>query len=284
MEIIDTHLHVSPDTANGCDRVHDDLTMHSHQSGYMEPCVDVESCIALMSRENVSRGVLVQPNHLAYDHRYLSEAVRSHPETFSGIGCVNPVAQEAPRQLEALVLEARLSGVRLRPYMYRSYGLADARSFPLWAKSGELGTVICIYMAWTQAAGLERMLRQFPEVPVVIDHCGMPDLSPEKREMSVGAILRLSEYPNVYIKVSGPAIATRTDNAEDCASAFIAQLLGAFQASRLMWGSDYPNSAGNENYAEALNRFVAEDGDLGLTDAQRQWFLGGTARAVWGFA
>lgn len=282
LKIIDAHLHLWPDGAANESANHGNSTMHAHHGPPPDLTATIESYLDLMQAHGVSHAAIVQPSFLGFDHSYISKALRDHPGRFVGIGLIDPVAPEVAGRLESLIGEDGLSGVRLRPYMFRAYGLADRRCLPLWEKACELRVPLCIYMEWTQAAGLERMLAQFPDVPVVIDHCGLPDLSAEKKEISTRAILRLAEYTNTFIKVSGQYSFSKSEYPYANTRDLMSELLKAFGADRMMWGTNFPLILQHEGYGGALD-LIRNHYDF-LTDEDREWILGGTAARVWNFS
>lgn len=278
---IDAHLHVWPNraTEGGKDA---DYTQSGNQGGGAPTMTaTIEEYLPLMQAHGISKAVLVQPSHLGYDHGYLTRILRDHPGRFAGVGLIDPIAPDAADRLENLVREEGLSGIRLRPHLFRSYGIADQRSFPLWNKAAELKTPVCVYMEWTQAAGLERMLGQFPDVTVVIDHFGLPDLSPEKEEVSVRAVLRLGQYPNAYLKVSGQYGFSKSVYPYSNTNDLTRQALQSFGPSRMVWGTDFPLVLLHEGYDGAL-RLVRQHYEF-LSDEERTWILGKTAGSLWSF-
>ena len=100
--------------------------------------------------------------------------------------------------------------------------------------------------------------------------------------------LALSNLPNTYVKVPGlgeftgrpPRLAPefRFDNV----SPLIEMVRDTFGVRRMMWGSDFPPSAGREGYGntlEGVRTYPAwADSD------EVEWVMGKTAVGVWGFS
>lgn len=100
-------------------------------------------------------------------------------------------------------------------------------------------------------------------------------------------MLALAKYPTVYMKVPGlgeistRAMPVRTPFPLDDAPPLIEMAIEAFGANRLMWGSDFPPSAGREGYGNALRLPMQQVGFVSQTD--RDWVFGKTAETLWKF-
>lgn len=85
---------------------------------------------------------------------------------------------------------------------------------------------------------------------VVVDHFGRPDPALGVRDPGFGYLLQQAGSGRVWVKLSAPY---RIWPAADCAASgrqATAQLLQAFAAERLLWGSDWPHTqhAGQASY------------------------------------
>ncbi len=147
--------------------------------------------------------------------------------------------------------------------------------------------------------GPDEVARRHPDLVVVVDHLGMrqnPTFgldSPPFRDLP--ALLALADHPNVRVKVSGvPTLSAAGYPFEDLWES-LDQVVAAFGADRLMWGSDISRVMGRagtirlapegreyakHTYAEAL--FYLKHTDR-LTAEQREWLLGRTAATVLGW-
>jgi L-fuconolactonase len=143
-----------------------------------------------------------------------------------------------------------------------------------------------------QLPALRRFLREWPQLPAVIDHAAKPPLhlawdSTELVEWRT-RMAELAALPRVCCKVSGlvtelPASATTSPVAIAAAlrPAWHA-LLEQFGPSRLMWGSDWPVlglATSYDDWVGACDLLLAE-----LTPAERADVLQGTARRFYAIA
>lgn len=98
---------------------------------------------------------------------------------------------------------------------------------------------ICI--SHIQMANTIKMLRQCPNVQFVLDHIGKPDIKNQVFEPWRREIKELSEFPNVWCKVSG--LVTEADQQhwknEDL-KPYLDYVIECFGFDRVMYGGDWP--------------------------------------------
>lgn len=125
--------------------------------------------------------------------------------------------------------------------------------------------------------------RAVPELRFVLDHGGKPDIRSGRMQPWREDIAALAALPNVSAKLSGLFTPSGIDGALDGAQLarvrpYSDELLQAFGAQRLMFGSDWPVSSTTGSYAAVL---AATVGLLSaLAEAERAAVFGGTA-ASW---
>lgn len=97
-----------------------------------------------------------------------------------------------------------------------------------------------------QAEG-DQWLRLGPELAsapsplrIVIDHAGRPPVGDGPRSEAFQALLRLADREGVAVKLSGPMRYSRRPPPYDDVDPFVAAVVRAFGARRLVWGSDWP--------------------------------------------
>jgi predicted TIM-barrel fold metal-dependent hydrolase len=125
-------------------------------------------------------------------------------------------------------------------------------------------------------AGLvERYLRRFPRLAVIVDHCGMPWQGGDAEALD--EVLALAAYPNAALKWShAQDIFGVTDYPYDGLSPFLRRAIDAFGAERIMWASDHTSIKG-QSWAELL--FCLRDSPH-LSQVEKELILGGTVRRV----
>jgi L-fuconolactonase len=124
---------------------------------------------------------------------------------------------------------------------------------------------------------LEPYAERFPDLRLVIDHCGAPQQRRVPAE-ALDPVLRLARYRNVTLKWShAPFFFAATPYPFPDAVALLQRALGAFGPERIMWGSDFTVTAEFASWAEEL--FYIRDA-AALSSPNKEWILGRTARHV----
>ena len=121
-----------------------------------------------------------------------------------------------------------------------------------------------------------------PDLPMVIDHLAKPPIASGDYDAWKADMRAAAEFPNVYAKVSG--LNTAADP-ERWTGADLVESIGfaieVFGAERLMFGSDWPVAILAGDYAKVWAETNVALDELGLTGADREAVLGGTATAFY---
>jgi L-fuconolactonase len=268
--IVDTHLHpLSPDSA-AYPRV---------PAARFQGVNTADDIVAHLKHAGVDRALAVQFFGVyGDDNSYVADTVAAYPQTFAGVGCVDPLAPDAAEVLASWtargVYGLRLFTPRDRPDLIRWPD--ESAAYPLYDAAAALETPVCLSI---QPAALEcvgSLARRFPALTLVLDHLGnvpLDDSAPETQ-----ALLALGQEPNVYVKFCTQNFATVADRSR--IPAFIRTLAGPFGAARLMWGSNYPVNKGSESepYRDLLKQGFMAVSQFG--DGAVEQILGGTATRV----
>jgi L-fuconolactonase len=93
----------------------------------------------------------------------------------------------------------------------------------------------------TQLAEANTLIKQLPELPIVIDHIAKPNIKKGECENWIKEIKAMAQYPNVYCKISGMATEAQWDTwTMDTLKPYIDTVVEAFGTERIMFGSDWP--------------------------------------------
>ena len=271
--IVDTHVHV----------VAEDQDAYPFDSAglpgrwYLESPCSAEGLIEQMDATGVDRAILVQGvGAYSFDNRYATDSARRHARRFVSAVCVNPHEADAADTLARWAREGETRGVRLFTLGQRGFSIDDDLAAPLWRTAADLGLHVIVTLLADQLPVLDRVLAQYPEIAVSLDHCAFPALAGppwnEQRDL-----LALARHANLHLKVSTHVLDAAAEATGDPA-AFVPVLADAFGADRLMWGSDFCQTH-DRSYAElvALGRRAFGC----LPDADRDAGLGGTALRLW---
>lgn len=186
----------------------------------------------------VSRFVVVQPSFYGTDNTLLLDTLAALGPRGAGVAVLDP---ERTGEGDAQRLAASgIRGLRLNLYSTSSAGPGLANRFAATAGLAKRMRahveVVADMPVLIQAADL---LAQ-AEVPIVIDHYGLPEQARPDGEAGQ-ALLALVQRPHVWMKLSAPYRSTgdRLGIAPD--PPWLAALLQAAPA-RCVWGSDWPHT------------------------------------------
>ncbi|ACA15329.1 amidohydrolase 2 [Methylobacterium sp. 4-46] len=225
---IDTHAHVFT-------RALPLAGERRYAPGYDAPIADY---LAMLDRNGMSHGVLVQPSFLGTDNSYMLEALRTAPERLRGIAVVAPEAE--PDFLADLGRQG-VVGIRLN-----LIGRPDPDfGALLWkrhlARLAELGWQVEVQV---EAHRLPALLPPLLAVglPIVVDHFGRPDPRLGIDDPGFRYLLDSGAAGRVWVKLSAAYRNNSGAASEQTANAASHQLLAALGPKQLLWGSDWPHT------------------------------------------
>jgi predicted TIM-barrel fold metal-dependent hydrolase len=274
---IDIHPHViSTDTSR-----YPNAPVGGHKSNWShERPVSAEQMIAAMNEAGIAKSALVQASTCyGHDNSYVADSVAAHPDRFTGVFSVDPLAPDAPEKMRYWA-GRNLTGMRLftagSTMLNQADWVDDPRSFPAWECASELGIPVCMQMTVKAIPQLIHMLERFPKVKVILDHLAKPSLSDGPPYVGAADVFHLAGYKNLFLKVS-PHTVAEAQNGKATHATFFPLLVSKFGAPRITWGSNYPASKGAlpdllKASQAALSVVSAEDCD---------WIFAGTALTLY---
>ncbi len=270
---IDAHVHVwTPDLKNY------PLAEGFVREDMKPPSFTPEELFSHARPLGVSKIVLIQMSYYRYDNSYMLDMMHKHAGSFSGVAVIDENSRPAETMLEMKAKGVR--GFRIRPQSnspqqwLRSEGMKA-----MWRCGAEHGLAMCHLIDAKYLPSVDRMCREHPDTPVVIDHFARIGIDGVVREHDIQALCNLARHRKVSVKTSafyalGKKQAPYTDLLP-----MIRRLLDAFGPERLMWASDGPFQVVNgHHYGPSINLILKHYPDLSAGD--RQWLLRKTAARV----
>jgi predicted TIM-barrel fold metal-dependent hydrolase len=301
MMVFDTHAHVlSPDR--------EAYPYGPLRGGAVAPVspmdFPVEELVAQMDACGIAHACLVQRATLyGYDNRYALDAAAAYPGRLAPVLVLDAQDPASCSQLRELTSEHTLAGLRIvAPTLTKddTEWLAGDQARAFWRQAVDLGlSVAVILYRLNHSAGLAALrdiVREFRDIPILIDHVGLPHPStPEKKwaeanghnyaipadaDFGIGELLApFEELEHVHFKATDINFDRLADAGLDAAR-FVWALAGRFGAERLLWGSDVGQSPAP--YAEKVERLQAAV--VSLDAAEQEALLSGNALRIYGHA
>ena len=192
-------------------------------------------------------------------HDAIAALAREQPGRIYGVVSMNPHIDEDRylREVERCVRDLGFVGLKLHPYGHACPpGAKDADK--VFRAAEEFKLPLIIHTGLGAPYALPSLIipraKQFPRAKIVMAHAGA-------YIYTVEAFIVAAECPNVYLETSW------------CAAHRIRGLIDQFGAERVMFGADIPQNISTE---------LAKYNSIGLTAAQLEQCLAGTAREVFG--
>ena len=251
--------------------------MGTAQSRWFDaPALAVDDLLQRMDDTGIDRAVLVQAfSSYQYDNRYTADAAAAHPDRLAS-SCIIDLEHDAASMVRFWIGERGARAIRLF--------LRNADSdWLLRPTSDEVFDEIARHGAIAQVVGLDADLPRLlqaatrrPEIPFLLDHCGMPDLRGGPSYPHATNLFALADVANISVKLS-THVFTHAKQGGSTAAEIAQRVVATFGAPRVMWASDY--SVLGLVYADCVAE--AEEACAGLAPGDRDLVLGDAASAMW---
>lgn len=266
--------------------------------------VTADALIALMDTYHVAQACLVQRGHVyGYDNSYILDSAARYPGRLHPVVILDTQDPATPALYRDMVLNQHVRGLRManaRPWHLDTAWMSSPQALEVWRVCADLGTPVTLIMFMNQLPYLLPLLkivaRQFPELPILLDHGAMPYgmtqyevglarqngepiLMPPAPHFGIDRTIALFEdVPNVHFKITEINM-ERCDAAGLRPARLVRRMVDSFGPQRLMWGSDVGQSmlwpyAEKTSMARAAADFLDAD--------ERGAFLHDNAARVYG--
>jgi predicted TIM-barrel fold metal-dependent hydrolase len=189
--------------------------------------------------------------------------------------------------LEAHAARANVRGIRQIVNWHadpaRTYGPRDLLLDPQWragyALLARYGLSFDLQLYPSQMATAAALAAANPDVPVIVNHAGMPtDRDDAGLKAWRDGLALLAERPNVSCKISGLAMIDRAWTV-DSLRPFVLQVIETFGPNRCMFASNFPVEKVHGSFGGFYEAYDTITADFG--DAERTLLFGGTAAQVY---
>ncbi|MCB1478072.1 MAG: amidohydrolase family protein [Rhodobiaceae bacterium] len=220
--MIDTHVHLIDPRRFPFPPGSEGYVPKRDETGTLEQLLDV------MAANGVSKAILVAASVYGADNASMIAAATVHPDRLGIVASPDPDDDASVERVAAL---PGVVGIR--------FNLKDDKRFRddpdkvkrLLRGATDAGLAVCLL---GPPSAVLHILGENDRARVVLDHMGRPDL-----DGGLPALRELSRRPNTWLKLSGGFRISRGPDWTHPGSK-LSQVVEAFPANRLLWGSDWP--------------------------------------------
>ena len=281
-ELIDSHQHL--------------WVMSERRYDWIEPSYGViyddftpERLQPSIAPSGVTGSVLVQAADTYEDTFYMLDIANKYDFVRGVVGFI-PLDRtaEAARALEIFKRDPYFKGVR---NLTHNYADAKYESDDKWIlRPSVLDTLAIVEQSGlafdyvvtneTHLANVKTLAEKFPNLKIVIDHFGKPNIAGKVMEPWASQMSELGQYSNVYGKFSGLNTASAAGWTVADWQPYVDHMVGSFGAQRILMGGDWPVIELMNNYVDVWHAQVAAVANYSAED--QEWIKSKTAISVYG--
>jgi predicted TIM-barrel fold metal-dependent hydrolase len=240
----------------------------------------VDSLIAAMDEAGVEKAAVVHSSTTyGFDNSYVVDSCKRYAGRLLAVGSVDVLQRDAPDVIRGWV-DRGLGGLRVftggSTKDFDPSELDDPRAYPAWELLGELGLTMCIQTGPVGLAAVVSLAKRFPDVPIILDHLGRPDVTDGAPYAAAQSLWDLARVESIYLKLT-PRIMGDSKKGAATPETLFPKIVETFGARRLAWGSNFPTSPGtlSEILATAKDRLST------LSAEDQEWIFHNTAQHLY---
>jgi predicted TIM-barrel fold metal-dependent hydrolase len=275
MHYIDAHVHVwTPDT-----------TRYPLAPGFkkenMKPAsFTPEELFKHCKPAGAQRINLIQMSFYGFDNSYMLDMIAKHPDVFVGTAVINPLGKDPAREMGDLA-KKRVRAFRIHPRLTEEpieKWLRPEGYKKMFAAGARNNQAMACLIGPDALPELDRMCKEYPDTPVIIDHLARIGFDGAIRDADVDHLCAMAQHKKVMIKVGAfYALGQKQPPYTDLAP-LIKKVVTAFGPRRCMWESDCPFQVQGEHTYQASVDLVLRGLDF-LSDDDKEWILRKTAES-----
>jgi L-fuconolactonase len=232
-----------------------------------------------LKMHNIKQTIAVQASETIEETEFLLD-LADHHEFIGGIvGWIDLSSKEFPNQFERLMKRQKFVGIRpmlqsmredqwiLKPEVKQNIQLLVENDFPM---------DLLIYPK--HLPYIAELLKEFPSLRAVIDHCAKPNIKDQQWESWADWIEEVSKFETLMCKLSG--LVTEADHQAwriDEFKPYIHHIIHCFGHDRIMFGSDWPVCLLASEYDDVV-QILYENLPKEMTAEEIKLFYGGNAK------
>jgi L-fuconolactonase len=269
--VIDIHPHiVSPDTKR-----YPLAPIGGTQSAWSsERPTTYEMLLGEMDAAGVDKAAIVHSSTAyGYDNSY------AVPSRFTGVYSIDVPAPDAIQTFNYWLTRG-CAGMRLfttgSTLPDQATWFADRSTYPFWEHAAAKNIPVCMQMKTQAIPLLRQIMDRFPKLSIVLDHLSRAPAADGPPYAAAAELFALARYERLYLKVTPINISPKSWG-NGAPETFFGKLIDAFGASRIGWGSNFPNSVGT--LAEILG--AARNAFSFAKPSDQDWIFGKSAQELY---
>lgn len=204
--------------------------------------------LALMRREaDIGDVVLIQAAATEAETEFLLSLADDHDEIKAVVGWVDLSRADAEKQIDRFARNTAFKGIRpMLQDIEDTNWLIKIPQDTIWNHLSDNGLRLDALIKPRHLPMITQFCLDHPNLPIVIDHCAKPEFAKADKspiDTWLDGILKIANDTHAYCKLSGlltEMAAEQLPNAYEILKPLVGQLIEAFGAERMMWGSDWP--------------------------------------------
>ena len=230
-----------------------------------------------LTNNAIAGTILVQAAPTEAETEYLLELAGGWPKALGVVGWTDLTSPTASGALEKLARHRLLKGVRpmVQDEPDPDWILQASVSQSL-AVMQSLGLTFDALVRPCHLKVLAMVADRHPDLPIVIDHAGKPEIEKGEFDHWAADIMAMSRRTHVYCKLSGLLSQAGSRGSDEDLRPYIHHLFRCFGPRRLMWGSDWPVLLGAAgSYSQWFEQAMRLAGELSAEE--KNWLFSKTA-------
>ena len=207
----------------------------------------------ILKRHKVLGTILIQADPSVSETQYLLKIAQSNNKIIRGVVGWIDISKNSSIDLLYQLSENQLfKGIRpMLQDLENDNWINENSNSQVISTIEKLNLTIDLLIDSRHMKHIIKFIHQWPNIKMVIDHFGKPELETSYSESWKKNIKILSSFPNVYIKMSGLLTQSKTKNMCEIYNCFN-YCLFMFN-DRIMWGSDWPVLLMKDSYTNWLD-------------------------------
>lgn len=277
MAVIDIHPHiVSPDTK----KYPLDPLGGTQSTWSSERPTTYQDMIRAMDGAGIDKSAIVHSSTAyGYDNSYVADAVAAVPSRFTGVYSIDVLAPDAVKTFDYW-LGRGCTGMRLfttgSTLPNQSTWFVEPKTHPFWEHAAAKNIPVCMQMKHEGLPLLRQIMDRFPKVTIILDHLARAPFEDGAPYSAAADFFELAKYQQLYLKIT-PVNWKPKSWGKASPDTFFGKVVATFGASRVAWGSNFPNSTGT--LAEILD--AARKAFAFAKASDQDWIFGKTALTLY---